>query len=78
MDEPSGQGAVVEVAAVNLHEEAVDHLVRPEAAHPVGHLEGAVGQVLVYPAGGDNAQLEIIRLREKRLSPVTETLSGCL
>lgn len=57
MDEPPGQGAVVEVALVNLHEESVDHLVRPEAAHPEGHLEGAVCQVLIHPAEGDNAQL---------------------
>lgn len=57
MDEPSGQGAVVEVVPVNLHEEVVDHLVRPEAAHPVGHLEGAICQVLIQPAEGDNTQL---------------------
>lgn len=57
MDEPPGQGAVVEVALVNLHEESVHHLVGPEAAHPEGHLEGAVCQVLIHPAEGDNAQL---------------------
>lgn len=57
MDEPSSQGAVVKVAPVNLHEEAVDHLVWPEAANPVGHLEGAICQILIQPAEGDNTQL---------------------
>lgn len=54
MDEPSGQGAVVEVAPMDLHEELVDHVVGPEAAHPEGHVEGAVCQLLIHPAGGDN------------------------
>lgn len=54
MNEAPGQSAVVEVDPVNLHEEAVDYLIGPEAVHLGGYLVGAVCQALVDPVGGDN------------------------
>lgn len=58
VDEPAGQRAGLEVVLMNLHEESVDNLVWPEAAHPQGHLVGAVRHVPVSPAGGDKTQSE--------------------
>lgn len=54
MQETAGEGAIVEVAPVDLHKEAVDHLVRPEAVHSQGHLVGAVCKSLIDPAEGDS------------------------
>lgn len=50
MEEPAGQGAVVEVRIMNLHEEVVHQPVGPEAVHPQSHLAGAVSQSLIDPA----------------------------
>lgn len=56
MQETAGEGAVAEVAPVDLHEETVDRLVRPEAVHSQGHLVGAVCESLIEPAEGDSTQ----------------------
>lgn len=56
VQEPAGQSAVAEEVAVNLHEEAVDHLIGPEAVHPRGHLVSAVCQPLIDPAKGHKRQ----------------------
>lgn len=52
MDEAAGQSAVMEVDLVDVHEEAVDHLIGPEAVHSQSNLIGAVRKSLVDPAGG--------------------------
>ncbi|KAG7239307.1 hypothetical protein INR49_029272 [Caranx melampygus] len=38
MEEPASQGTVMEVGLMDVHEDPVDDLVRPEAVHPQGHL----------------------------------------
>ena len=56
MQEATCEGAVLEVDLMDVHEEAVDHLIGPIAVHPQRHLVAAVGQRLVRPAGGDKAK----------------------
>lgn len=75
MEEPAGRGAVVEVEPVNLREEAVDRLVRPEAVHPQGHLVGAVCKSLVCPAGGDDTQSNAAYLCDSGKGKKTHTLN---
>lgn len=61
LEEASGHSTVVEVDPVDVHEEAVDYLIRPEAVHPQGHLVGAVCQSLVDPAEGNNTQSDLLK-----------------
>lgn len=47
VEEPPGEGAVVEEDLVDLHEEAVHDLIGPEAVQLQRDLEGAVCEILV-------------------------------